>query len=353
MLFIIIAILVFGVLIAVHEFGHFTAAKLLGVRVNEFSIGMGPALLKKQGKETKYSLRLLPIGGYCSMEGEDEASEDPQAFSSQAAWKKLIILCAGAFMNFFIGFLIILILFLPGKQYTAPEIGGFLDGFPYEGENGLMVGDRIVKIDGERIYAYDDISTFLRRGDDYYYDLVIRRGGEQFKLSHFELIPQEYEYNGQKGKSFGFYLTNKNAGFFKNAELSWLKTRQFVRLVRIGLSDLIKGNASVKDLSGPVGIVSYMSEVGSSAESSKEAAYSIAFLCAFIAVNLAVMNMLPIPALDGGRVFFLIITWIAEKISRKKIDPKYEGYIHAAGLVLLLGLTAFVMFNDVIRIIHK
>ena len=163
----------------------------------------------------------------------------------------------------------------------------------------------------------------------------------------------EYEYNGQTGKSFGFYLTNKNADFFKNAELSWLKTRQFVRLVRIGLSDLIKGNASVKDLSGPVGIVSYMSEVGNSAESASEAAYSIAFLCAFIAVNLAVMNMLPIPALDGGRVFFLIITWIAEKISRRKIDPKYEGYIHAAGLVLLLGLMAFVMFNDVIRIIHK
>ncbi|MBQ4370723.1 MAG: site-2 protease family protein, partial [Oscillospiraceae bacterium] len=282
MLFIIIAILVFGILIAVHEFGHFTAAKLLGVRVNEFSIGMGPTILKKQGKVTKYSLRAFPIGGFCAMEGEDETSDDPEAFTSQPVWKRLIILCAGAFMNFLVGFIIVLVLFLPGKQYTAPVIGGFLDGFPYEGENGLMVGDRILSIDGEKIYAYDDISTFLRRGD-YIYDIVIKRGGEKMKLTHFELIPQEYEFNGQTGKSFGFYLTNKNAGFLKNAELSWLKTRQFVRLVRLGLSDLIKGNASVKDLSGPVGIVSYMSDVGNSAESASEAAYSIAFLCAFIA----------------------------------------------------------------------
>ena len=349
-MYILLAILAFGILIASHELGHFLAAKACGVRVNEFAIGMGPTLLKKQGKETKYSLRLLPIGGFCAMEGEDEESEDPRAFSSQKPWKRFIILVAGAAMNFLLGLIIVIIIFSQYNYFAGNTVTSLLDGFPLSNE--LHVGDTVYSIDGERIHYADDFSTFMSRAGGEPVDMVVVRDGEKVVLDNLPLKLTEYNINGQIVMRYGITFNTIEAGFKDKLDYSWYTATNFVRLVRISLTDLITGNVGVKDLSGVVGIVDTINDVGAASKTTSDALLNIAYLCAFIAVNLAVMNMLPIPALDGGRVFLLIVTAIIEKLTGKKIDPKYEGYIHAIGMVLLLALMAYVMFNDIVRLIH-
>lgn len=347
-MYILLAILMFGVLIAVHELGHFIAAKACGVRVEEFAIGMGPAIWKKQKGETLYALRCLPIGGFCAMAGEDEELDDPRAFTSQSAWKRVIILVAGAAMNFLIGLLLILLVFSKAEAFTTPTITGFMDGCPYEGETALQEGDLIWSIDGHRIYFSSNVSEYLTRGNGTY-DIVVKRDGEKVKLEDFEMIPREYE--GQEGKYYGLHFGVKEASFGARLRYSWYCALDFVRMVWNGLRDLLAGAVGVNDLSGPVGIVSMMNDVGQTAESTAVALNNLAYFTAFIAINLAVMNLLPLPALDGGRIFCLIVTWCIERVSRKKVNPKYEGYIHTTGMVLLLGLMAFVMYNDISKLI--
>ena len=348
-MYIILAILAFGVLIAVHEFGHFIAAKACGVRVEEFAIGMGPALWKKQGKETLYALRLLPIGGYCAMAGEDEAMDDPRAFTSQKPWKRIIILVAGAAMNFLFGLILIFLVYANAEAFSTPVVTEFFEGCPYESADGLHTGDRFYSIDGHRIWFSSNVTTYLTRHGTTH-DIVVIRGGEKVTLSRFELEPLEYE--GMEGKYFGFRFGEaEDATLGVKLRNTWYCSLDFVRMVYMSLGDLIGGAVGIKDLSGPVGIVSLMNDVGQESETTSDALLNICYLAGFIAVNLAVMNLLPIPALDGGRVFLLIVTVIIEAISRRKLDPKYEGYVHAGGMVLLLGLMAYVMFNDIIKLI--
>ncbi len=351
-MYIILAILAFGILIATHELGHFMAAKACGVKVNEFAIGMGPAIFKKQGKETKYSLRILPLGGFCAMEGEDEDSDDPRAFSSQAVWKKIIILVAGVAMNFLFGFIIVVIIVfsLYNTGFVGNTVTELSDGFPLEDQ--IQVGDSIHSIDGHRIYYSNDFSTYMARSNGETVDMVIERNGEKIKLDNLPLTLREYEINGETKLKYGVTFNFIESNFWSKLDYSWYTTINFVRSVFMGLSDLISGDVNVKELSGVVGIVATINDVGQAAEETSDALWNIAFLCAFIAVNLAVMNMLPIPALDGGRVFLLLVTFVIEKITRKKIDPKYEGYIHAIGLILLMALMVFVLFNDVVRIFN-
>ena len=346
-LYVLFAILLFGVLIAIHEFGHFITAKACGVRVEEFAIGMGPILLKKQKGETLYSLRAVPLGGFCAMTGEDEVVDDPRAFTSQPAWKRVIILCAGAFMNFVLGLLIVALLYADATAFRAPILDGFMEGCPYESVDGLQQGDRFYKINGHRIYQYYDVADFLGQGNGSY-DLVLIRDGKKVYLNDYHMVPLEYE--GQETKMFGFYFGYEEATLGVKLRFTWETCLEFARMVWMSLGQLVRGEVGVKDLSGPVGIVDMMAETGENAASVKDALYDILYLGAFVAVNLAVMNMLPIPALDGGRIFFLIVTSIIALFTRKRLDPKYEGYVHAAGMVVLLGLMAFVMFNDVLRI---
>jgi len=348
--YIILAIVFFGVLIAVHELGHFAAAKAFGIRVDEFAIGMGPAIFKKQGKETLYSLRCIPVGGYCAMAGEDEESEDPRAFTNQHPLKRAVVLVAGSFMNFLLGFLIVLILYAPAEAFIAPVLADFMEGCPYESPEGFHAGDRIYSIDGKRVYQSYEIGDFLAAGDGVY-DIVVKRGGKKVLIEDFALEPLEYE--GQSQKMYGFYFGYDEGTFINKLRYGWNSTMEFVRMVWMGLDQLFSGQVGVQDMSGPVGIVDMMAETGEQAETTADAMFGMLYLGAFIAVNLAVMNMLPIPALDGGRVFFLLVTWLIEKIIRKKLNPKYEGYIHAAGMILLLGLMAFVMLNDIVRIFTK
>ena len=349
-MYIIIAIIIFGILIAIHEFGHFTAAKLCGVKVEEFAIGMGPALFKKQKGETVYALRILPIGGFCAMAGEDEESDDPRAFTNQGFWKKFVILCAGSFMNLVLGILLILIMYAGAQAFVTPTIDHFMDGCPYEGAEAMQPGDTFYSIDGQRIYLVSDVSSFLIRGDGVY-DIVMLRDGEKVELKDFALTTKTYAEYADEGPKYGFVFGYTEATFGAKLEYTWDTTLEFSRLVWLGLGDLINGRVGLKDMSGPVGIVDMMNEVGQQAESAKAAADNLLYISAFIAINLAIMNMLPIPALDGGRVFLMIVTVIIEAVSRKKLDPKYEGYIHLGGMVVLLGLMALVMYNDIAKLI--
>lgn len=349
-MYIIIAIIIFGILIAIHEFGHFTAAKLCGVKVEEFAIGMGPALFKKQKGETVYALRILPIGGFCAMAGEDEESDDPRAFTNQGFWKKFVILCAGSFMNLVLGIVLILIMYAGAQAFVTPTIDHFMDGCPYEGADAMQPGDTFYSIDGQRIYLVSDVSSFLIRGDGVY-DIVMLRDGEKVELKDFALTTKTYAEYADEGPKYGFVFGYTEATFGAKLEYTWDTTLEFSRLVWLGLGDLINGRVGLKDMSGPVGIVDMINEVGQQAESAKAAADNLLYISAFIAINLAIMNMLPIPALDGGRVFLMIVTVIIEAVSRKKLDPKYEGYIHLGGMVLLLGLMALVMYNDIAKLI--
>ena len=346
-MYVILAILVFGVLIFTHELGHFLTAKLFGVRVNEFAVCMGPTLLQKKVGETTYSLRLIPIGGFCAMEGEDEASDDPRAFTSAKPWKRAIILVAGSVMNFLTGLLVLAIMYSTVVGFTTPQIVDFYEDCPLQAEDGLHVGDTLYEIDGRRVYIYSDVSMLLNRNTTGVYDLTVRRDDKLVKLEDFAMTTRPYMEDGKTVYRYGLYFGYEDATFGTVLKNSWFTALDFARMVWMSLGDLVKGLVSINDMSGPVGIVSVIAETGQSAESTAVAALNITYLAAFIAVNLAVMNMLPIPALDGGRVFFLLITTVLEAVLRRKIDPKYENYIHAAGMILLLGFIAFVSFKDI------
>lgn len=345
--YIIVAVLIFGVLIIVHELGHFTAAKLCGVRVEEFSVGMGPLIFKKQKGETQYSLRCIPFGGFCAMSGEDEMSDDARAFTNQKPWKRLIILVAGSFMNFVIGLVIIACLYVNAEAFYAPIIADFAENCPYESVNGFQKGDEVISIDGKRLYQFADFSDFLDN-EDGVYDIVVKRDRERIKLEDFTLVPVEYPLEGTTRLGINFGV--EEATFGVKLKHTWFTGLEYARLVWMSLGELFKGNVSMNDMAGPVGIVDLMAETGENAETTADAFFSIFNLGAFIAINLAVMNMLPLPALDGGRVFLLLVTAVIESITKKKLDPKYEGYIHTAGMILLLALMAVMMFNDVLRI---
>jgi len=353
MVYILAAILVFGVLIAVHELGHFMAAKACGVRVNEFSIGMGPALWKKQKGETQYSLRLFPVGGFCAMEGEEEDSDDPTALNNQGFWAKLLIFAAGAAMNFIAGLLIILVLYADAQAFYVPVVAGFADGCPLESADGLQEGDRLLRIDGEKVYVYSDISLLMGLNKTGAFDLQIERNGEVITLRDFTMERREYtDQDGKAYTGYGLYFGAEEATLGRKLSYSWNNAMDFARLVRLSLQMLVTGQAGVKDLSGPVGIVSTMTQVGEQAATTRAAVENIAYLAALIAVNLAVMNLLLLPALDGGKIFFLVINAVSMQLFKKQIPAKYENYIHFAGLILLLALMAVITFSDVWKLIH-
>ncbi len=346
---ILFAILIFSFLIFIHEFGHFITAKLSGVQVNEFSMFMGPAIWKKQKGETLYSIRCIPIGGYCAMEGEDTDTENPRSFQKAVWWKRLCILLAGAFMNFVAGILILCIVYAPAKGYLAPVISSFED-YATVDDYGLQLGDEIVEIDGSKILLMNDVSMLLTLNPGDYHDLVIERDGQRIVLDNFHLerheVPLEDGSTALRcGFSYGEAVT-----FDLGSKLQYIgfTAVDWVRTVGWSLEMLFTGKAGLADMSGPVGIVGQMSDVAASSETVWDALLNLLYFGAFIAINLGVMNLLPIPALDGGRAVALLLTTGVEAIIGRKIDPKYEGYLHGAGMILLLLLMAVIMFKDVI-----
>ena len=345
---VLFAILLFSVLIFVHELGHFAAAKLSGVQVNEFSMFMGPAIWKKQIGETLYSVRLIPIGGYCAMEGEDADTDNPRSFQKAVWWKRLIILVAGAAMNFLMGIVLMFLVYMPAQAVVEPVIASFEEFSTVDGAQGLQVGDRILELDGEKIYVQSDFSLILGLNPGEYHDLIVERSGKKIEISNLRM--EKHEVTGEDGTTqwlFGMNFTLKELDFFGKVQYAWKQCLDTVRMVRLSLQMLISGKAGVADMSGPVGIGQQMSTVAQASPTMLDALLNMLYFGAFIAINLAVMNLLPIPALDGGRVIGLLITTAVEAITHKRIDPKYEGYLHGAGMVFLLGLMAVVMFKDI------
>lgn len=350
--YVIIGILLFGLLVAVHEAGHFASAKLLGVQVNEFSIGMGPALFSAQKGETQYSLRLFPMGGYCAMEGEDQDTGNPRSFSSKAPWKKIIILAAGSVSNFIAGFLIVAILFTATGSFAVPVIKDFMEGFPCAGEEGLLPGDRILSINGHKVSVYSDVSTYLSAAKGGTMDLVIERGGREITRNDLPLTLRDYTVDGKTVKMYGLYFDTEQATFSGVMKQSWNTCWYFARAVWSGLTMLVSGQVGFSDMSGPVGIVSYLGEAGTQAGSMAAGIKNVCYVIALIAVNLAVMNLLPIPALDGGRIFLLLVGELYFLVARRKLDPKYEAYLHAGGFVLLILLMVAVTFSDIVKLVN-
>lgn len=351
---ILIAVVMFGILIGVHEFGHFAAAKLCGVQVNEFSIGMGPAVFQKQKGETMYSLRWIPAGGYCAMEGEDADSDNPRAFGRAKTWKKIVILVAGAFMNFVLGYLIIFALFVTASGFAMPTVGGFIEG--YENENsGLQPNDIVYAVNGHPVYTFGNMAQFLDRAGDVI-DFEVERDGVRMELNDIYLPKQQkMDETGAISNLRGIYIGQAifEANLDNILKFTWYNALDFVRLVYMNLLDLISGALSPTDMSGPIGIVDSIAQVGEASETISDASQNISYFAALITINLGVMNLLPLPALDGGRIFFILGDSIFYRFTKKNVPVKYEAYFHGAGLLLLLGMMALVTVSDIGRIINR
>ena len=348
---ILFAVLIFSIVIFVHELGHFVAAKASGVQVNEFAMFMGPAIFKKQKGETLYSIRCIPIGGYCAMEGEDEDTDNPRSFQKAAWWKRLIILVAGSFMNLVIGFLLFAIFFSFLPSVSIPVIANPEAGCTVVREGGLQEGDELWKIDGYRVYTASDALMFLSF-EKPTHDIEVKRNGNKLVFDDYAMEKHEFynEETGEKELRYGFGFKTTPNGIGNLLSYTWDNSCSVVQSVIFSLKMLLTGQAGLKDMSGPVGIVQIMADTASEARNFGQAILSMLYFGGFIAINLCVMNMLPIPALDGGRCVGLLLTTGIEAITKKKLNPKYEGYVHAAGMVLLLVLMAVIMFKDVFYI---
>ncbi len=339
---ILYTILVFGFLIFIHEFGHFIFARIFGVTVNEFSIGMGPRLFSHTSKKsgTRYSVAVLPFGGFVAMNGENEDSEDPGAFCNKPAWQRFIISAAGALINLIFGFIVLIILAATMKLLPTTTVHSFYDkeqtGYEIStAESGLMAGDTIVSIDGKRVRFADELSyEVMRRGHEPV-DVVVLRDGQEVLLANF-VFPTVTE----QGQTFGMtdfvvYGTEPTVGSVLGYGIR--KATLTVRMCWESLFDLITGRYTIAAVSGPVGI---SAAIGTAAGNGFA---SLMYLVVMISINLGVMNLLPIPALDGGR----LVTLLIEMITRKRLPEKVEGTINAVALMLLLGFSVFILIKDI------
>ncbi len=343
---VIIAILLFGFIIFIHEFGHFITAKLSGIRVNEFAIGMGPTLVHFTRGETKYALRLFPIGGFCAMEGEDEESIDDRAFNNKPVWKRILVVIMGAVMNIILGLILMMIILGQQPAFNSTTIGEFSKGSATQAA-GLQVGDVSTSVDGYRIYGDKDLSFALATVNPENVDIQVLRNGKtmDFKDVKFNTKP----VNGKNVLQLDFYVQpiRKNVGTLiaKSAQ----DTVSTVRMIWFSLIGLVSGKYGLNDVAGPVGAANAIGEAATiGLQQSFMAAFNnILFMMMVITVNLGVVNLLPFPALDGGRLVFLVV----EGIRRKPINPKYEGWVNAAGFFLLIGLMVIITFSDILRLV--
>ena len=336
---ILFAILFFGIIIGLHEFGHFITAKIFGVTVNEFSIGMGPVLLKKNKNGTQYSWRLLPIGGFVALEGEDEDSEDPHAFGNQKAWKRFIVIAAGATINIILGLLLICVMLGADGKVASKEVYAVSEGM-LQNASGIRVGDEIESINGISVFSARDLYYGLYRDNDGVYDITLKRDGEKLKLDDLSI-----NYNAEQGYC-DFIVGEKDVTFLNLLPGAVTETASMTKLVFLSLVDMLKGNYGMKDISGAVGTINIVADTASDAITSADYS-SLIFILAFITVNIGIVNLLPLPALDGGRLFFILI----EMIVRKPVPKKFEAIVHAVGFALLMALMVIITFNDIVNIV--
>ena len=333
---ILIAILFFELIIIIHEGGHFVAARLMKIKVNEFSIGMGPKLIQFKKGDTKYTLRLILFGGYCAMEGESEDSDDENSFAKKKAWQRFFVVVAGALMNLILGFLVIVIMLSSGSLIGTTEIAKFDDKAVSSAT--LKQGDIIKSIDGMRVYTSTDVTTGLSRSGDDTLDMTVLRDGKTLDLK-VKFNMEKYE--GRNFINMDFWLVgNKKTvgGVIKESFKEWVS---FTRMVFLSVHDMIVGKYGLSDLAGPVGTVSVVSTAV------KTSAYSMLRIMALLTINVGLFNLFPIPALDGWRLFLLIF----EGIFKRKLPDKWDWAINAVGLVLLLGLMCVITFSDITKLL--
>ena len=373
---ILIALLIFSILIIVHELGHFLLAKRGGIRVNEFSLGMGPRLLSKQMGETRYSLKLFPFGGSCMMEGEDglyeedspeeaeasresfEASREaalsarhpaeerklpPYSFGAKSVWVRISVVAAGPIFNFLLAF--VLALFIIGCiGYDVPQVVGVKEGFPAQ-EAGIEPGDTIIKLNNTRIHFYREVSLYVQMHQQETVKVVYERDGERHSVT---LEPKQSD-DGRYYLGFQGNGVQVKGGILKTLEYSVYEVKYWISTTIKSLGMLLHGQVGADEVSGPVGIVN---AIGESYETSRQDGFfyvllNMAYMSLLLTANLGVMNLLPIPALDGGRLVFLFL----EAIRGKAVDPEKEGMVHFAGLMVLMAVMVLVLFNDVRQIL--
>lgn len=334
----LLAVLVMFSVIIIHEFGHFLLAKMNGIRVNEFAVGFGPRLLHKKIGETEYAWRLIPFGGFCAMEGEDQESDDPRAFGNQAAWRRLLVVLAGACFNLLLGFLLAVCIVLPQERFATTQVAQFEED-AVSATTGLMEGDAILSANGRKVFTVYDLSYLMSTDEDGHMDFVVDRGGEEVTLDDVQFALTEVD--GRRVIALDFRVYGENRSFGSVIKNSFLTTLSYGRVVYMSFLDLLSGRFGLNDMSGPVGITA---AIGDAARESLKSVLSIACL---ITINLGIFNLFPLPALDGGRALFLLL----EMIRRKPVPAKYEGWIHAAGFVFLLGLLVLISFKDIVRLV--
>lgn len=333
MITLIASIIIFLLVILIHEFGHFIVAKRNGVNVLEFSVGMGPKIYETKKDETIYTLRALPIGGFCQLEGEDEEAISDKSLNNQTPWVRLKIILAGAMMNLALAFVLLILLMSTTTSNTL--VNGVVEGSPAY-EAGIKSGDKIIEINGSQVEDSEQIIKLVEEADQV--NLKVLRDGKKI---NFDLVADKTENDKKIGVSFA---NNYDIRTFNPIKGIKNGVKSFVNIIIMlyqFIGQLITGSLDMSGVSGPVGVVK---EIGNA---SKAGLASLTFILAYINLNLAVFNLLPIPALDGGRAIFIIIEWI----TGKKISPKVEGYIHFIGLIFLLGLILFVTYKDIIKLI--
>ena len=321
-----------------HELGHFATAKWAGVRVNEFSIGMGPKIISKTFGETDYSLRLFPIGGFVAMEGEDEESEDEHRFMACPVWKRIIITSAGAIMNLILGFAVIFVLTCGQPLVGTTTIASFAENA--SSADYLEVNDRILAVNGEKSGCDYDVVYSLIRDTDGVVSMDILRNEEKIHLD--EVVFDTRELNGMTSIILDFSIYGEEATILGRIGYSFRWTWSLIKLVWHSLGDIISGEFGISQLSGPIGVTETISDAVQTTNYK-----GLLLILAIITVNLGFFNLLPLPALDGGRIFFMVI----ELFRGKPINQKVEGIIHTVGMGLLLLLMVVVAYNDIVRLI--
>ncbi len=334
----LVAILLFLVLIIIHEFGHFIAAKLLGVRVNEFAVGFGPRLFSKKWGETNYAFNLVPLGGYCAMEGEDEDSTDQKAFCNKAPWRRFLIVVMGAVFNLLLGVIIVAIILAPTERFTTTTIAQFNENAVSE-QSGLKVNDKILKVDGRRIFTTYDLSYAFTNVKDGKVDILVERDGEKKELDNVTFQTETYEEIDFLTVDFKVYGEEKTFGTYVKNTIN--TSISYCAVIWRSLIDLLSGKYGLSAVSGPVGVTVVI------ANAAKQSLRDLLPLMAFISINLGIFNLLPVPALDGGRLVFILF----EMIFKKPVPQKYESLVHTIGFVALIGFMILIVAKDVLSLI--
>lgn len=333
-----VALLCFMFLILAHEFGHFIAAKAMGVKVNEFAIGFGPTLFKIKGKETTYMLKLILLGGYCAMEGEDEESTSEDAFCNKKAWRRFIIVVMGALFNLILGLIIVAIMISPGNAFVTTTVDDFTDN-AVSSNYGLQKGDKILEVEGRSILTSMDLAYTFTNVSSPSLNMTVLRDNKKVNLNNVKFKTEKVD--GYNLVNVDFSLRAQKKTFFNYIENTAKITVSYCKTVWWSLIDMITGKYGLSEISGPVGVTAIMGEAV------KTSIFDLLPLLAMLTINLGILNLLPLPALDGGRLMFILF----EMIFKKPVPAKYENIIHTIGFVLLFGLLILVAGKDILQLI--